>query len=66
MHLLIPTYQRPTMLARLLESIAVAEIPPGLEMIYIIENGSRVASEVARSYEKQLPIQYVQIDEGNK
>lgn len=66
MHLLIPTHNRPRRLSRLLASIVRAEQPQGEWTVHLIENGSRVTSEVANTFQGQLPLRFYQLEDGNK
>lgn len=66
MHLLIPTHNRPQKLRALLDSISAADHIELIDTVHIIENGSKVADEVARLYQERLPIKYIHLEEGNK
>lgn len=58
--IIIPTYGRPELLRRTLESIARARPAPGLAHIYVIENGPKAgADEVCDVMRTRLPIVYV-------
>lgn len=58
--IIIPTYGRPDLLRRTLESIARSKPAHGLAHIYVIENGPKAGADVVcDEMQKKLPVVYV-------
>lgn len=57
--IVIPTFNRPELITRLLESLQAAQIPASLTEIWVVENGSRRGTEaVCDKFRPVLPIRY--------
>ena len=58
-HLLIPTAGRPTLFARVIESLRECVLPPSLSSIVIVENGAQAGAEaICERARDRLPIRY--------
>ena len=58
--IVIPTFQRPDLLRRILSSIETAERPACLAEIVVVENGGRAgADDVCTEFSARLPIAYI-------
>lgn len=58
-HIVIPTYCRPQLLARTLESIAQADRPHSLQQVVVVENAVRGGAEaVCEQFAERLPVRY--------
>jgi hypothetical protein len=58
--IVIPTFQRPDLLHRILSSIEHAERPACLSEIVVVENGGHAgADDVCRDFSSRLPITYI-------
>lgn len=65
--LLIPSHDRDGLLARTLESLAVAERPPQLRRVVVAENGGKLGAEaLVAQFQSRLPVEYRYTDMGNK
>lgn len=58
--IVIPSYKRPALLNRLLESISKAIFPKSIQSIWIVENGEKSGAEdITSKWVEELPVQYV-------
>lgn len=69
-NVIIPTHGRPTLLGRILASLAQCHIPEGYAEAVVVENGSRagaatVVADMAKSH-PQLRLRYLHVERANK
>ena len=59
-HLMIPTFGRPDLLGRVLDSLMECELPESLQTILIVENGPQSGAEpLCKQMSHQLPLRYL-------